>query len=491
MKFLLLSTRCARAAAWLGFLATTIGSAAAAESTKTNVLFLIADDLNCDLGCYGAPGMSTPHLDALACRGVRFERAYCQVPSCGPSRSSFLTGRRPNATGVLLNPGGPNAYQWHFRSYIPDTLTLPQLFRQHGWYSARVGKLYHYGVPMDIGTSSLDDFPSWDRVVNPRGRDRDRQEPIVTLKPGSYAATLSWLADDEGSADEQTDGIGANEAIALLERFQKNRQPFFLGVGFYRPHTPYVAPREYFERYPLENITVPALSRDDRERTPAAAYASSHAEEDEATDLQRRQAIQAYHASISFMDAQVGRVLAALDRLGLADRTTIVFTSDHGYHLGDHGLWQKDSLFERSARVPLIIAAPGTRGRGQVARGVVELLDLYPTLADLCGLAAPAYVDGVSLRPMLEDPNREVKQGAITQSRRRATGRDGYSVRSGAWRYTEWDTPEGIRRQLFNEETDPGETRNLADAPEHAELIAKLGRLLATRQANPVPSNRR
>ncbi len=457
---------------------SSLGSASLAVAPKTNVLFLIADDLNCQLGSYGAKQMHTPHVDRLAARGVRFERAYSQVPSCCPSRTSFLTGRRPHATGVLLNPGGPNAYQWHFRTFIPDTVTLPQLFKQNGWFTARVGKLYHYGVPMDIGTSSLDDFPSWDLAVNPRGRDRDNEEPIVTLRAGYYAGILSWLRDEEGSGAAHTDGIGATEAIELLECFRSSAQPFFLAVGFYRPHTPFVAPGEYFDLYPLEHIALPPLSADDRSRTPASAYATLRREEHNATELQQRQAIQAYYASVSFMDAQVGRVLSALDHLGLTEDTIVVFTSDHGYHLGDHGLWQKDTLFERSARVPLIIALPQGGARGQTARGVVELLDLYPTLADLCGLTPPDYLDGVSLRPVLTDPDREVKHAAFTQSLRRASGFNGYSVRSGRWRYIEWESGNGIERQLFDEEADPGETVNLADAPQHAAVVAELHALL-------------
>ena len=463
------------------FFAVLVASAAAAAPSKPNVLFLIADDLNCELGCYGATQVRTPHLDRLAARGVRFERAYCQYPSCAPSRASFLTGRRPNRTGVLLNPGGPNPYTAHFRTHIPDTVTLPQLFKQHGWFSARVGKLYHYGVPMDIGTSGLDDYASWDLVINPRGRDRDNEAPIHTLEAGKYAGTISWLRDDEGRDLEHTDGIGATQAIMLLERFKAEARPFFLGVGFYRPHTPFVAPRKYFDLHPLDAIVLPSLSADDRSRTPPAAYASAQPEQDRATERQRREAIQAYYASVSFMDAQAGRVLDALDRLGLAGSTIVIFTSDHGYHLADHGLWQKGSLFERSARVPLIIAAPGAKANGRVARGIVELLDLYPTLADLGGLRAraPDYLEGTSLRPVLDDAAHEVKTAAFTQVRRRASGREGYSVRSGKWRYIEWDAESGVIAQLFDEEADPAETRNLAAAPEHTGIVAELRTLIA------------
>ncbi|HEX5443314.1 MAG TPA: sulfatase-like hydrolase/transferase, partial [Pirellulales bacterium] len=247
------------------------GAAKAADAKgKTNVLFLIADDLNCDLGCYGHRHVQSPNIDKLAARGVRFERTYCQFPLCSPSRSSFLTGRRPNVTKILTNTGGalgPN--HPHFRDYLPDTVTLPQLFLQSGYYVARVGKLYHYGVPRQIGTDGLDDPPSWQHVVNPRGRDKDEESKIFSLEPGKFGGTLSWLAAD-GSDREQTDGIGADEAVKLLEEHRS--EPFFLAVGFFRPHTPYVSPKKYFELYPPEKIELPELSDDDRRRAPAPAY---------------------------------------------------------------------------------------------------------------------------------------------------------------------------------------------------------------------------
>lgn len=446
-----------------------VSASQAPEAAKLNVLFIVADDLNTDLGSYGAP-VKTPNLDRLAGRGIRFDRAYSQYPLCSPSRASFLTGRRPDATGVLTNPSRQKPMSPHFRDRIPGTVTLPQLFKEQGWFAARIGKLYHYGVPLDIGTSSLDDYKSWDLAINPRGRDRDGLDRVFSLVPGQYGATLSWLAD-EGSDAEQTDGIGAAEAVRLLERFGKSGRPFFLAVGFYRPHTPYVAPRKYFDLYPLDAIKLPALSADDKARRPEAAYASSKKEQDTMSDAQRREAIQAYDASTSFMDAQAGVVLDALERLGLSKNTVVVFTTDHGYHLADHGLWQKMSLFERSTRVPLIIAAPGAKANGRLARGVVELVDLYPTLAELAGLKAPDYVDGVSLGPILDAPERSVKEAAFSQAR------DGYAGRTARWRYIEW--AEGAKgAQLYDMDSDPGETSNLAQDARHAATVAELKGLL-------------
>jgi choline-sulfatase len=440
---------------------------------RLNVLFLIADDLNNDLGAYGST-VRSPNIDRLAARGVRFDRAYNQYPLCSPSRSSLLTGRRPDATGVLSNPG-KNPMSPHFREKLPGAVTLPQAFRTNGWFAARIGKLYHYGVPNNIGTAGLDDYPSWDLTINPRGRDRESHHKIFSLLPGQFGATLSWLAD-EGPDSEQTDGIAALEAVRLLERFKRDNQPFFLAVGFYRPHTPYVAPKSYFDLYPMKAIELPRLSDDDRARRPSTAYQSAFKEQDVMTDDQRRAAIQAYWASITFMDAQVGQVLNALDRLGLAESTIVVFTSDHGYHLADHGLWQKRSLFERSARVPLIIAVPRAKTRGAVARGLAELVDLYPTLTELAGIKPTGPLDGVSLAPMLDNPSASVKDAAFTQTL------NGYAVRTDRWRYIEWGAgQDGV--QLYDMERDSGETTNLAQDARHAATVADLkGRLAAYRR---------
>ena len=446
-------------------------AATAAEDRKPNVLFLIADDFNCDLHCYGHPRVQTPNIDKLAARGVRFERAYCQYPLCNPSRASFLTGRRPDETTVHNNA-------LHFRDVIPDTVTMPQLFRNNGYFVARVGKLYHYGVPTQIGTPGLDDPPSWQETVNPIGRDKREEDKIFSLLPGKFGGTLSWLAA-EGKDDEQTDGIGAIEAIKLLK--QHKDEPFFLAVGFYRPHTPYVSPKKYFDLYPAESIKLPELSQADRAKTPSAAYASFKKEQANMDDELRRKAIQAYWASISFMDAQVGKVVDALERLGLADNTIVVMTSDHGYHMYDHGLFQKMSLFENSTHVPLIIAAPGAKGNGESTKSLTELVDLYPTLADLCGLEAPDYLDGKSQRPALDDPSRSVKDAAFTQVRRGK--KSGYSVRTDRWRYMLWD--DGLEgEQLFDMQADPHELRNLAGEARYAGQAAELKALVRKYAAN-------
>ncbi|MCB9951026.1 MAG: sulfatase [Planctomycetaceae bacterium] len=458
------------------------GSLSAADARAQNVLFIVADDLNCDLHCYGHPQVKSPNIDRLAARGVQFNHAYCQYPLCSPSRTSFLTGRRPNRTQIHRNArsftrGKENTASPHFREFIPDTVTLPELFRKNDYFVARVGKLYHYGVPLEIGTVGLDDAQSWDFVVNPAGRDKAEENKVFSLVPGSYGGTLSWLASD-GTDAEQTDGLAATAAISLMEEHKD--EPFFLAVGFYRPHTPYVAPKGYFANYPAKGITLPELSEDDQNREPKAAYLSSKKDQENMSDDLRREAIQAYWASIEFMDAQVGRVVAALDDLGLADNTVVVMISDHGYHMYEHGLWQKMSLFENSARVPMIVAAPDAKGNGTATDSLAELVDLYPTLAELCGLAVPDYLDGVSQVGVLDNPAAKARDVALTQVKRGSD--DGYSLRTATYRYTMWKNAED-GEQLYDMTQDPGELRNLASDPKFATQIQEFRRIITTEAA--------
>jgi arylsulfatase A-like enzyme len=458
----------------------------AAEPRRPNVLFLISDDLNNLEGCYGDPRAKTPNIDRLASRGVRFDRAYCAFPLCGPSRNSMLTGLYPNSTGILANAQ-------IFRQTIPAQPSMPQAFRLSGYFAGRIGKLFHYNVPRSIGTNGHDDPGSWEMELNPAGVDRLEEEPrIFTLLPGQFGGTLSWYASPKGD-ERHTDGLEAEDAEWVLERCARRKdRPFLLALGFFRPHTPYVAPGKYFDLYPVDTMPVVQGVKDDQADIPRAGLASYKKEQDKLTDDLRRHALQAYYASISFMDAQVGRVVAALDRLGLADDTIIVFTSDHGYHTGEHGLWQKMSLFEESARVPLLIVAPGVTRGGTVAKSPVSHVDLFPTLAELCGVKAPANLQGQSLVPMLKDPSVAGRGWALSQVSRgggaaRATitpdagseGRRffGYSLRTPRWRYTEWD--EGRQgRELYDHDADPRELTNLAAHPSHEKVVTDLSRQL-------------
>lgn len=453
-----------------------------ARPARLNVLFIVSDDLNTALGAYGNPVVSTPHLDTLAARGVRFDRAYNQYPLCNPTRASLLTGLRPATTRVF-------DLSTHFRTTVPDAITLPQLFRQNGYYTARVGKVFHQGVPSGIGTDGPDDPVSWDEVVNPRGRDKDDEKAVVNLTPRLSPGVGLSLLVAEGADEEQTDAKVALEAVQLMERHRT--EPFFLAVGFYRPHSPWIAPRRYFDLYRDASIDPPRLSPDDRADIPEPAlwvnplrlrgkvplvWPPNFGLPD--TDVRR--GILAYYASVSFMDAQVGRLLDALDRLGLADNTIVVFLGDHGFHLGEHGLWTKRSLFEESARAPLIIAAPARKGG--VVTSPVEFVDIYPTVAELAGLEAPSAVEGRSLAALIANPRAESDAKAFTEVHRESFA--GYSVRTNRWRYTEWDYGrQGV--ELYDHQSDPRELRNLAEDAEYADVLQELRGLLRSNWPDP------
>jgi iduronate 2-sulfatase len=396
----------------------------------------------------------------------------------------MLTGLYPNSTGILSNGQ-------IFRETIPSQVSLPQAFRLQGYFAGRIGKLYHYQVPKGIGTNGHDDPASWELELNPAGCDRLLEEPdIFSLLPGRFGGTLSWYASPRGDL-LHTDGMLATDGLWVLERCARRKdRPFFLAIGFYRPHTPYVAPKPYFEGYPKERMPLVQGVEEDQKDLPVHALGSHKKEHDLLTDDLRQQAIQAYFASITFMDAQVGRLLDALDRLGLADNTIIVFTSDHGYHLGEHGLWQKMSLFEESARVPLIIAAPGTARKGAVAETPVGLIDLYPTLAELCNVEAPNNLQGRSLVPILKDPAQAGRGWALTQVTRRSRKSRifGFTLRTPRWRYTEWD--QGRQgRELYDHERDPLEQTNLAADPGQADRIKDLSAKLQAAVAATDPES--
>lgn len=441
---------------------------AAAGADRPNVLFLICDDLNCDIGCYGHPLVQTPHIDRLAARGVRFDRAYCQYPLCGPSRAAFMTGLYPDQNLVQRNAV-------HIREHVPNVNTLSQMFRDAGYFATRIGKIYHYNVPKHIGTGGHDDPYSWDQTINPRGRDKTDEDQVFSLQPGSFGGTLSWLAAD-GSDEEQTDGIAATEAARLLNQYAQQGTSFFLAVGLYRPHTPYVAPRKYFDLYPLDQIRIPSIPDGYLDTLPAPARRSITRKQDH-VDLDpelARQAIQAYYASITFADAQLGRILDALDASGLAENTIVLFTSDHGYHMGEHGHYQKTTLFENAARVPLILAGPGVAQQAEAA-SMAEMVDFYPTLAELAGLEIPDFVAGVSLAPAVRDPAIATRSSALTQYD------NGYSIRTDRWRYTEWGSDGAEGRELYDHHSDPGEMRNLANERAQRQTIDELSRLLRRR----------
>lgn len=438
-----------------------------------NVLFIISDDLNCNMGAYGHPLVKTPHLDQLAREGMLFQNAFTNFPVCGQSRSSFLTGLYPEQNGVVH-------LRQLIRDHVPDVITMPQHFQRQGYTSVRVGKLYHYDNPLGVGTNGHDDPASWDVRVSPIGRDRIEEDKIWSVTPGRFGASMSWHAA-EGTDDEQTDGMVAKESIRALTYFAETGKPFFLGVGFYRPHTPFVAPQKYFDLYDPNEIELPRVPTGYLESLPAAAVKSIRSRKHE-IDLPEdimRKSIHAYYASISFMDAQVGRVLAALDELGLRDDTVILFTSDHGYHMGEHGYFQKTTLFEDADRVPLIISTSDMKARGESTDAMVEMVDFYRTLSDLAGVDAPiGYIQGESFADVLDDPATSPRPDAITQLV------NGYSLRTPRYRFTRWSDTPGLSTELYDRLSDPAEMVNLATDPVYADVAAELSERLAERVKN-------
>lgn len=428
---------------------------------KPNVLFITVDDLNTHLGCYGNVTVRTPNIDRLAQRGVRFDRAYCQFPVCNPSRTSFLSGLRPDATGILDNKTPP-------RTHLKDAVFLPQHFRQHGYFTARAGKIFHDGK--DNGP--WDDEACWDVSEPGVGKPRLRVIAQQTVRRGANANAyyiLRWEILDADDADTG-DGVVARRTAQLMEKAVQDGKPFFLAAGLRKPHQDFVAPKRYFDLYDPQKIKIPAAPPEHVKAIPRAALNFAPGS-DPIPEDQARQVAAAYYACVSFMDAQVGVLLDMLDRLKLWDKTVVVFLGDNGFHLGEHGgLFGKGTLFDGSVRIPLVIAAPGKRAGAASARPV-ELLDLYPTLTALCGLPVPKDLQGASLVPLLETPDREWSRPAFSQVR------NGRSVHTQRYRYTEWaDGRGGI--ELYDLEQDPGEFQNLAGNAQHATTVAQMKRLL-------------
>ena len=445
---------------------------------RLNVLFMVSDDLNTHLGCYGHSALHTPAIDRLAQRGIRFDRAYCQIPLCNPSRISFLSGLRHDRTGVLVNGVGT-------RAYLGDTTMLPELFRNNGYFTAQIGKIYHTG-------EGHEDPRSWDVEVREFGKRPPLEEILEYGKPTAPTPhTHDWAT--LRSEDKLTpDGFVARHAVEWLDYAAQQERPFFAAVGFRRPHAPYAAPQHYFSLYPRDRVPLPPSETFQPSTSILPAARNYWPPETPMTEDDHRQLIAGYYACNSFVDAQVGVVLDAVDRLGLWKNTVVVFFGDHGYHVGEHGgLWHKLSLFEESARVPLVVAAPGRKGAGYGCRALVELIDLYPTLVELAGLQAPHDLDGSSFSRLLDDPGREGKEAAFTVVARsedpathvKQVDYVGRSIRTDRWRYTEWDG--GARgRELYDHEHDELELRNLADDPGHLAIRQQLERRL-TRQFSP------
>lgn len=462
-------------------------SAFAADAQKLNVLFIVSDDLQVQLGCYGGSA-KTPNLDKLAATGVTFDRAYCQQAVCNPSRSSFLCGLRPDTIGLYNN-------SVHFRDLLPDVVTLPQAFKAAGYATRDCGKIFHNwhtAVHGDRRSWTAPEFLHYATHGLDDAKVKGELPPnLATLTPRKYGEVP--LAERRDVPDAAYyDGRVADEAVRVLNEIKA--EPFFLAVGFWKPHAPFNPPAKYWDLY--ERSEVPAVNSARPSDAPKVAFHDGREirgvppNQANFTPEQIAELRHGYWAGISYMDAQVGKVLDALEKSGAADRTIVVFFADHGYHVGEHGLWGKTSCFEYDARVPLIVSMPSLKQRGVHAASPVELLDLYPTLAQLCGVKAPENLEGYSLVPALDDPQTVVKRAAYTQHPRPAyydrtpSGAPevmGYSVRTLSVRYTEWrDWKSGavVGRELYEHEKDPQELNNTVDAPSNRDTLDDAVKLL-------------
>ena len=457
---------------------------------KPNFLFIISDDLNTRIGPYLDDSLKvhTPALDRLATEGVSFARAYCQYPVCGPSRAAFMSGLYPESNGVT-----DNAFETgNHKIASPDLANHPSLgefFRENGYYTARISKIFHMGVPGGIERGEMgSDIPeSWDYAVNliaPETLTPGKLENLSQLQ--HYGGAFARMVLPDGDEYTQADVLAANQAIARLENRAipkpegatnrtkfKEEDPFFLAVGFVRPHVPLIAPERHFAHYPEQEVVLSGDTEADLEDVPEQAGRLANKNGFRMNEEQQRKAIAAYHASISFMDEQVGRLLDTLDRLDLRKDTVVVFISDHGFNLGEHTCWQKTSLWEESVRVPMIVSIPGMKQAGQKTDSIVELNDLYPTFLELAGLTkqAPSILQGTSLIPLLNDPSAvDPDQYAYTMT----TG-EGASIRTDRWRYNRWgEDANGDNEELYDHSNDPGEHTNRVHDPSYTNELNEL-----------------
>jgi len=466
----------------VGFVVLVTATTVRAAGPKHNVLFIISDDLTYTaLSCYGNTVCQTPNIDGLAARGIRFTRAYCQGTYCGPSRASFLSGYYPHATGVLgyTNP----------RPQIGDRATWPQHFKDCGYYTARVSKIFHMGVPGGIekGDDGADDEFSWTERFNSQGPEWRAPGEGETLEDNPDGArpvvggNTFVVVEADGDDLVHSDGKTAAKAVELIREHRD--EPFWLGVGFVRPHVPFVAPRKYYPPFkPYDKMVLPEKVPGDWDDipTPGINYKTSV---NMKMDVRRqKKALGGYYASVAYLDAQVGKVLDALQREGLEEKTIVIFTSDHGYHLGEHDFWAKVSLRDESAGVPLIIRVPGKEPA--VCHSLVELIDLYPTISSLCGLDVPRRLQGKNLSRMLDDPSCEVRDAAFSV----APARKGFLLREHDYAYIQYgeDAAGGI--ELFDMRTDAKQYTNLVDSPDHRPVVERL-RAKMTAKLNEVRDN--
>ncbi|MDX9748816.1 MAG: sulfatase [Paludibacter sp.] len=436
---------------------TGLVSLSAEKKTDQNVLFIVVDDLTTTLGCYGHPVVKTPNIDRLAGMGVQFSNAYCNYPVSGPSRSSFLTGLRPESTTILDN-------RKQLASVLGDKITLPYLFQQNGYYTVGIGKIFH-------GKDSENDPKAWNEVYafEPTAIGKTGESRNIT---GGALKWCEWMITN-GTDDDLQDGQNARKAVEIITT--KRDKPFFLAVGFHKPHDPFFAPKKYFDMYPLEICHPPVVPEG---WTPPFKHTlpNEAAIFNKFTDQDKREFLRSYYACTSYMDAQVGRLLQALEETGQLDNTLIVFFGDHGYHLGEHNWWNKVTIYQKGTNAPFIVAGNAVGKKGVKSQSMFEYIDIYPTLADVLNLKnSPAYLEGMSFKKTLKNPSKPFRSYVNSiVSRGPMLGR---MVKNADWRYIEWDDAKlGI--ELYNQHDDPVEYKNLANDPAYRPVIEKMKKLM-------------
>lgn len=473
----------------LGLCAAGTLHAAESSPSKPNVLFIAVDDLRPELGCYGKDYIKSPNIDAMANNGTVFERAYCQQSVCSPSRTSIMTGMRPDTTKVW-------DLRTHFRDAQPDVVTLGQAFKSSGYFVQGMGKIYH---------GKLDDEPTWSvpwqtpkapKYVLPESLEIEKAAEAATGGKVPEGQGKSSKANSRGPAYEcadvpdntYQDGKVADLAVETLKELAKKDQPFFLAVGFVKPHLPFVSPKKYWDMYDPADIKLATnrfVAKDSPEYAvnvndgEIRAYSGIPPTGDMPEDLARKLR-HAYYAGVSYTDAQIGRVMAELKTLGLDKNTIVVLWGDHGWNLGEHSLWGKHTNVENDVNAPLIISAPGQKAAGQSTPALAEFVDIYPTLCDLAGVPLPDHLEGVSLKPLMDNPSLPWKTAAFSQYPRKSDGQAlmGYTMRTDRYRFTVWvdrdDHTKVDAIELYDHQTDPQENTNVAKDPANAELVKSL-----------------
>ena len=468
-----MSTMSPNAPLTLLLIVTSLVSSLAADEQRRpyNVLFVVSDDLTATaLGCYGNKVCNTPNIDRLASSGTLFSRAYCQATVCASSRASILFGYYPYASKATGRTSGR-------KEVGPDRNSWPQYFRKNDYHTARVSKVFHMGVPTDIapGRDGEDDPASWDEAFNSPGPESKAPGAGETLqnnpgglKKGASGGNRFVVVEADGDDLVHSDGKTAAKAVELIHQFKARDKPFFLAVGFVRPHVPFVAPRKYFAPYPYDKMVLPAKipgDRDDIPSNPANRRTSASLKMDIS---QQKKLLAGYYASVSYMDAMTGKLIRALEETGQRDKTIVIFTSDHGYHLGEHDMWSKVSIHEESARVPLLISVPGKKPAR--CDSLVELLDLYPSVSRLCGLKIPGNLQGRDISQMLDDPRVRVRDAILCSSK-------GRLYRDDRWALLQY----GKNGELYDMEKDPKQYTNLFSNPDYAETVALLKQKLKSK----------